>query len=156
MIVCFKTNIMLEFQFTQHQQLRDAIVNSSLYDPLPPSSDVDDMFANYDAVLRDIADRFAPEHDVRIRLRPLSPWFDADCRAARNYCRRLEHRYRRSLRPSRLRRRGTVEIETIPGQERRILVGACTRRCFIRQVMAHIEQRVGSEPVLWRASDIAQ
>ena len=72
------------------------MMNSSLYEPLPPSPDVDDMFANYDAVLRNIADLLAPEHDVRTRLRPLSPWFDADCRAARRNCRRLERRYRRS------------------------------------------------------------
>ena len=44
------------------------------YEPLSPSPDVDEMFANYDAVLRDIADRFAPEHDVRFRPRPLSPY----------------------------------------------------------------------------------
>ena len=76
--------------------LCDAIANSSLYEPLSPSPDVDEMFANYDAVLRDIADRFAPEHDVRFRPRPLSPWFDADCHVSRRNCRRLERRYRRS------------------------------------------------------------
>ena len=30
------------------------------------------------------------------RRRPLSPWFDADCRSKRRTCRELERRYRRS------------------------------------------------------------
>ena len=33
---------------------------------------------------------------VRNRVRPLSPWFDAECRAARRNCRRLERGYRRT------------------------------------------------------------
>ena len=79
--------------------LSDAIRDSALGQPMPsPPCDVDEMFNTYDAVLRDIADRFAPEHTVRCRSRPLSPWFDADCRAARRHCRRLERRYRRRRR----------------------------------------------------------
>jgi hypothetical protein len=31
-----------------------------------------------------------------VRVRPLSPWFDADCKLIRRNCRRLERRYRRT------------------------------------------------------------
>ena len=47
-----------------------------------PSPDVDEMFANYDAVLRDIVDRFAPEHDVRIRPRTGTALCDRSLAAA--------------------------------------------------------------------------
>ena len=50
----------------------------------------------YDTVLRDIADQFAPEYKVRSQVRPLAPWFDADCRALRRKVRKLERRYRRT------------------------------------------------------------
>jgi hypothetical protein len=50
----------------------------------------------YESVLRDIADRLAPAHIVRSRVRPLSPWFDSECRAIRRDCRRLERLYRRT------------------------------------------------------------
>jgi len=40
--------------------------------------------------------RWSPEHVVHTHLRPLSPWFDSDYRAARRHCRRLECRYHRS------------------------------------------------------------
>ena len=33
---------------------------------------------------------------MHTRLRPSSPWFDADCRVAHRHCRRLERRYHRS------------------------------------------------------------
>jgi len=61
---------------------REAIEESTLCQPLSSSMGVDDMFSQYDAVLRDIVDRLAPEHFVHTRLRYLSPWFDADCRDA--------------------------------------------------------------------------
>ena len=60
------------------------------------SSDAGDLFALYDSELRRLADHFAPARTVRDRVRPLSPWFDAECRAIRRNCRRLERRYRRS------------------------------------------------------------
>jgi len=75
--------------------LREAVQPSALGCPPPPSQD-DDMSATYDTVLRDIADCLAPEHVVHTRLRPSSPWFDADCRAAGRHCCRLERRYHRS------------------------------------------------------------
>ena len=73
---------------------RGAIWESALANPLPSSSE---LFAVYDTCLRRVADRFAPEHTACSNVRPLSPWFDADCRAIRRNCRRLERRYRRTM-----------------------------------------------------------
>ena len=81
--------------------LRQAIIDSPLGSTVPPdTTTVDELFATYDCTLRDIADRFAPERTVKSRLRPMSPWFDSECRAARRNCRRLERRYRRTRSPS--------------------------------------------------------
>ena len=53
----------------------------------------DELFATYEAVPRDIADRLAKPRTVRCRPGGLAPWFDADCRATRCDCRRLERIY---------------------------------------------------------------
>ena len=75
---------------------RDAITNSPLGHLPPTSAGSSELFDIYCTELRRIADLFAPEHWARSRVRPLSPWFDAECRAIRRNCRRLERRYRRS------------------------------------------------------------
>jgi len=50
-----------------------------------PSSDttVDELFETYDCTLTNLADQFASECTVTLRLRPLCPWFDAECCAVR-------------------------------------------------------------------------
>ena len=58
--------------------------------------DVDHLFACYNTVLRDIADRVAPQHSLRRRAGRLAPWFDADSYAEQRDCRRLERQYRRT------------------------------------------------------------
>ena len=63
---------------------------------MPENFTVDKLFAIYGSILRDIADRVAPQHSIRRRSGRLAPWFDARCRQARRECRRLERRYRRS------------------------------------------------------------
>jgi hypothetical protein len=75
--------------------LRQAIVDSPLGRPSSTATAAE-LFETYEAVLRGIADRLAPTHVVSGRVRPLSPWFDAECRAIRHECRRLERRYRRT------------------------------------------------------------
>jgi len=57
---------------------------------------VDQLFATYDAALRDVADQLAPSHVIRRRP---TPWFDAECRALRRDCRRLERRFRHTQCP---------------------------------------------------------
>ena len=74
---------------------REAIRESALANPSPSSSS-SELFTVYDTCLCRVADRFAPEHTACSKVRPLSPWFDADCRAIRRNCRRLERRYRRT------------------------------------------------------------
>ena len=74
---------------------REAIRGSALASPSPTSVS-SELFEIYDGCLRRIADRFAPEHTACSKVRPLSPWFDADCRAIRRNCRRLERCYRRT------------------------------------------------------------
>ena len=74
---------------------REAIRESALANPSPSSSS-SELFTVYDTCLRRVADCFAPEHTACSKVRPLSPWFDADCRAIRRNCRRLERRYRRT------------------------------------------------------------
>jgi exonuclease III len=75
--------------------LREAIENSDLVRP-PADGNVDELFQLYDSVLRQVADRLAPTHSVHCRIKPMSPWFDAECRAIRRHCRWLEKRYQRS------------------------------------------------------------
>ena len=74
--------------------------DSPLCRPVPADADVDQLFATYDAVLRDVADQLAPPHVIRRRPGRPTPWFDAECRAQRRDCRRLERRVRRTNSPS--------------------------------------------------------
>lgn len=76
--------------------LCQAISDSPLGRAPPPDANVDDLFDTYHSTLTSIADTFAPERTVKPQLRPLCPWFDAECRAIRRKCRRLERRYRRT------------------------------------------------------------
>ena len=59
---------------------REAIRENALASPASTSIS-SELFEIYDGCLRRIADRFAPEHTACSKVRPLSPWFDADCRA---------------------------------------------------------------------------
>jgi len=68
---------------------------------VPPSTvSADELFQTYDNTLRSIADQLAPERTVKCALQLLCPWFDAECRATRRNCRRLERRYRRTRDPA--------------------------------------------------------
>ena len=54
------------------------------------------LFDLYDGTLRRIVDEHLPVEEVSVRDRPLTPWFDNDCRAAKQKVRMLERRYRRT------------------------------------------------------------
>lgn len=75
-----------------------AVAESSLARVPSVDETADELFSEYDRVFRSLADQFTTVRKVRIRPRPLTPWFDSGCRATRRECRRLERRYRRSLR----------------------------------------------------------
>ena len=55
---------------------------------------VDDFAKLYHDVITDLIDRTCPVVSTRRRLRPTTPWFDADCRAARRRAAAVR-RYRR-------------------------------------------------------------
>jgi len=54
------------------------------------------MFDLYDVTLRRVLDEHLPAENIVIKERPLSPWFDSECRAARRRTRMCERRYRRT------------------------------------------------------------
>jgi len=56
-----------------------------------------ELFDVSDATLRRIADDHAPASTTVQRIRPLSRWFDGDCRMSRRKTRQLRRRYRRSF-----------------------------------------------------------
>ena len=49
----------------------------------------------YDETLTSLLDESAPIKQVRLKARPSSPWFDADCRRCKAAIRKLEKAYRR-------------------------------------------------------------
>ena len=57
------------------------------------SNDVDYVFQLYDNTIRTLLDKHAPPKIVRRRLRPESPWFDAECHQAKEEVRRHERVY---------------------------------------------------------------
>ena len=80
-------------------RLRHALETSQLCAGLSTDTDVDELFTTHNTVLQDIADQLAPSIVRRRRPGRPTPWFDADCRAHRCECRRLERRYRRTQKP---------------------------------------------------------
>jgi len=80
--------------------LRQHIVESSLGRSPPSTVTAGELFEMYDNTLRSIADQLAPECTVKCQLRPICPWFDAECRTIRRNCRRLERRYRKTFDPA--------------------------------------------------------
>ena len=56
----------------------------------------DELFDLYDSTLRGIVDELLPVRVVKIKNRPLTPWYDVECRAARRRVRMWERRYRRT------------------------------------------------------------
>jgi len=55
---------------------------------------VDDLVQLYRDVMTDLLDRHCPVVTVRRRARPMTPWFDAECRAARRCARAAQKRFR--------------------------------------------------------------
>jgi len=86
------------WRLIDRDQLRRAIEDSALCQPrcTDDDDDVDELFATYDRVMRDIVDQLAPLRTARCRTGSIAPWFDADCCSARRECRRLERRYLRT------------------------------------------------------------
>jgi len=73
-----------------------SVTNSPLSKPCQ-SSDVDEEFNLLNKELLIVVDKVAPLHIVQYRCDLASPWFDEECRIAKRYCRKIEKKYRRSL-----------------------------------------------------------
>ena len=56
----------------------------------------DELAELYDTTLSTLLDKHCPVVRTRQKFGPLTPWYDADCRASRRKTRRLERRYKRS------------------------------------------------------------
>jgi len=121
--------------------LRRALKDSPLRQPVADDADVDDLFAEYKAVLRDVADRLTLLHVIRRPAGRPAPWFNASCSKARHHCRRLKRHYHSTCR----------------ADDRRRWVDAA--RCRFRLYWAKKEaywmyrltQQVRSSPQLWRS-----
>jgi len=57
---------------------------------------LDNVFDLYDSVLTGIINKHTPFKMRKMRTRPMTPWFDSDCRAAKHRSRRLKRRYFKS------------------------------------------------------------
>ena len=79
-------------------QLRTDIHNSSLLDGNHSTSDLNDLTAKYNTVLRDLLDRHAPVLKRHITVRPSAPWYNESI----NEQKRLRRKYERQWRESRL------------------------------------------------------
>ena len=84
------------WRHADRNEIRRQLQASRLCQPVSDDTDVEQLFASYEAVLCDIADKLAPIHTVRRRPGRPTPWFDDECRAERRRCRRLERCYRRT------------------------------------------------------------
>ena len=82
------TRFVRSWRNVDRQALRQAITESPLGCPLP-SATATNLFNTNESVLRNIADRLATDHVIRNHIRPLSPWFDSECRAICRDCQRL-------------------------------------------------------------------
>jgi len=109
--------------------------------PVASDATVSDLFSTYETVLRQVADSLASQHALRLRTGRSAPWFDADCRAARRNCRRLERRYRRSR--SADNRRSWVDTV----RQRLQLYRAKKEAYWLNR----LEQNRRSPPQLWRS-----
>jgi len=75
--------------------LRESLEASLLCQPVPADATIDELFETYDSVIRDVADRLAPQHTLEHRADRRGPWFDAECRDACRDSRRCERHYRK-------------------------------------------------------------
>ena len=64
---------------------------------LDPPTDVNELFACYDATLIRLLDKHAPLRNLKVRARPAAPWFDAECHDSKVKTRKLEKAYRHHL-----------------------------------------------------------
>jgi len=93
-----KSKLVRHWKRLDRVAFRRSILESPLCNDISQHSNrsVSDLFVLYDETLRRILDEHLPAEKMVIKERPLSPWFDSDCRAARRRARLCERRYRRT------------------------------------------------------------
>jgi hypothetical protein len=64
---------------------------------LDPPTDVNELFACYDATLIRLLDKHAPLRNLKVKACPAASWFDAECRDSKVKTRKLEKAYRHHL-----------------------------------------------------------
>ena len=64
---------------------------------LDPPTDMNELFACYDATLIRLLDKHAPLRNLKVRARPAALWFDAECHDSKVKTRKLEKAYRHHL-----------------------------------------------------------
>ena len=69
-----------------------SMIDKALYNDFT----IDELFSNYNLILRTLLDKHLPVRKMTRRVEPLTPWFDADCVGAKRNVRRLERLYHRS------------------------------------------------------------
>ena len=77
---------------------RQSLLNSQLCDSADALSTLSPaaLFDLYDGTLRRIVDEHLPVENISVKDRPLTPWYDNDCRNAKRKVRMCERRYRRT------------------------------------------------------------
>ena len=77
---------------------KDKLASSTLCKDIETHSSktVEELFELYDSTLRQLVNESLPVKSVKIKDRPLTPWYDGECRAARRRVRLWERRYRRT------------------------------------------------------------
>ena len=58
---------------------------------------VDELVSLYDSTFTGLLDKHCPLVTVRHKVQPMTPWFDAECRATRRRVRAAERRYKRTF-----------------------------------------------------------
>ena len=80
------------------ESFRQSLLNSRLCDGAEALSTMSPaaLFDLYDGTLRRIVDEHLPVENISVRDRPLTPWYENDCRTAKRKVMMCERRYRRT------------------------------------------------------------
>ena len=90
--------------------------SSRLYQHDSWSADVDEFCSLYDAEITAILDRLLPVCSSTRRRRPMDPWFDAECCAAKGSTRKLERAFSAVCRRCRSSRSSSADAVAAPRQ----------------------------------------
>jgi predicted DNA-binding protein len=129
---------------------REALSASSLCQPEKWAElSIDELAQLYDDETTEILDRLIPTRTVRCRRRPSDPWFDEECRDAKQRCRTLE----RAARKSAATVSGVDAAATAAWYAERRLYRELLRRKREEFWLVKVESERTSPRQLWRSVD---